>query len=513
MMEDSSNKNSLFKSTIIVAGLTSVSRVIGLIRDVLISNVLGVSYITDIFIVALRIPNIFRRITAEGAFSSAFIPMFSKKLTSAKISAIKFSEDILFVSLIVMILITSLLQILMPFIIYFIAYGFTDDPVKFDLAINFSRITTPYILLISLSSIGIGILNSIGRYFASSFAPIIFNAVLVFILLLPINNITSVGYFMSFGVIISGIIQFLLVFYFLYKSGYKLNLKRPENLNLINKFSVVAKPQIITGLVMQANIVLSGIIASFVEGGISILYYAERLYQLPLALFGISIGTVLLPTLSSLDIKKDFDKINSVITNIIKFSLIMIIPSAVGLSVISVPLISVIYEHGMFSEINTVNVSKALMAFSLGLPAFVLIKVYLPIFYSIGDTKTPLFYSIISISINLILALALFNSIGIIGIALSTSISSWLNLFLLIGGSKKYNINIPQEKIYRDLFKIILSVIFMSLYIVIISKFLIHLPLILQLVFLVISGALIYFLALFVLGVFNKNDIIKIIQN
>jgi len=512
-MTDSSNKNSLFKPTLLVAGLTSLSRIVGLIRDVLISNVLGVSYITDIFIVALRIPNIFRRITAEGAFSSAFIPIFSKKLTLNKISAIKFSEDILFASLVVMILITSLLQILMPFIIYFIAYGFIDDPVKFNLAINFSRITTPYILLVSLSSIGIGILNSLGRYFASSFVPIIFNAVLVSVLLLPIDNITSVGYLMSFGVIISGIIQFILVFYFLYKSGYILKLKRPENLNLINKFSVVAKPQIITGLVMQANIVLSGIIASFVEGGISILYYAERLYQLPLALFGISIGTVLLPTLSSLDIRKDFDKINPIITNIIKFSLIMIIPSAVGLSIISVPLISVIYEHGMFSEINTVNVSKALIAFSLGLPAFVLIKIYLPIFYSIGDTKTPLFYSIISISINLILALLLFQPIGIVGIALSTSISSWLNLFLLMSGSKKYNINISLEKIYRDLFKIILSVIFMSLYIIIISKFLFHLPLISQLVFLVISASIIYFLVLFVLGVFNKNDIISIIKN
>ena len=401
----------------------------------------------------------------------------------------------------------------MPFIIYFIAYGFIDDPVKFDLAVNFSRITTPYILLVSLSSIGIGILNSLGRYFVSSFVPIIFNAVLVFVLLLPIDNITSVGYLMSFGVIISGIIQFILVFYFLYKNGYILNLKRPENLNLINKFSVVAKPQIITGLVMQANIILSGIIASFVEGGISILYYAERLYQLPLALFGISIGTVLLPTLSSLDIRKDFDKINPVITNIIKFSLIMIIPSAVGLSIISVPLISVIYEHGMFSEINTVNVSKALIAFSMGLPAFVLIKIYLPIFYSIGDTKTPLFYSIISISINLILALLLFQPIGIVGIALSTSISSWLNLFLLMSGSKKYNINISLEKIYRDLFKIILSVIFMSLYIIIISKFLFRIPLISQLVFLVISASIIYFLVLFVLGVFNKNDIINIIKN
>ncbi len=512
-MRDSAHKNSLFKSTLVVASLTSVSRVVGLIRDVLISNVLGVSYITDIFVVALRIPNIFRRITAEGAFSSAFIPMFSKKLSSNKISAIKFSEDILFVSLVVMILITSLLQILMPFIIYFIAFGFANDPIKFDLAINFSRITTPYILLISLSSIGIGILNSIGRYFASSFAPIIFNFVLVFILLLPINDITAVGYFMSFGVTISGIIQFLLVFYFLYKSGYILNLKKPDNLHLINKFSITAKPQIITGLVMQANIVLSGIIASFVEGGISILYYAERLYQLPLALFGISIGTVLLPTLSSLDIKKDFNKINPVITNIIKFSLIMIIPSAVGLSIISAPLISVIYEHGMFSEINTVNVSKALIAFSFGLPAFVLIKIYLPIFYSIGDTRTPLFYSIISISINLILALALFKPIGIIGIALSTSISSWLNLFLLMVGLKKYNISISLEKIYSDLLKIILSVVFMALNIIIISKFLIHLPLILQLVVMVLSGAFIYFLVLFVLGVFNKNDIITIIKN
>ena len=148
-MADNAEKKSLFRPTLIVAGLTSLSRVVGLIRDILISNVLGVSYITDIFIVALRIPNIFRRITAEGAFSAAFIPMFSKKLISNKISAIKFSEDILFMSLIIMISITSVLQIFMPFFIYFIAYGFTNDPIKYDLAINFSRITAPYILLIS----------------------------------------------------------------------------------------------------------------------------------------------------------------------------------------------------------------------------------------------------------------------------------------------------------------------------------------------------------------------------
>ena len=211
------------------------------------------------------------------------------------------------------------------------------------------------------------------------------------------------------------------------------------------------------------------------------LYYAERLYQLPLALFGISIGTVLLPTLSGLDIKKDLDKFNLVIRNIIKFSLIMIIPSAVGLSIISVPLISVIYEHGMFNQVNTINVAKALIAFSLGLPAFVLIKIYLPIFYSLGDTRTPLFYSIISVFINLGIALALFKPLGIIGIAISTSTSSWINLFLLIRGSKKYRINISTKKLYRDFFKIIFSVIFMSCYILVISDYIGYLHIILQL--------------------------------
>ena len=321
------------------------------------------------------------------------------------------------------------------------------------------------------------------------------------------------GYLLSFGVTFSGVIQFLLVFYFLSKSGYKLNLRKPENLNLIYKFSTIARPQIITGLAIQANIVLSGIIASFVEGGISILYYAERLYQLPLALFGISIGTVLLPTLSGLDIKKDLDKFNLVIRNIIKFSLIMIIPSAVGLSIISVPLISVIYEHGMFNQVDTINVSKALIAFSLGLPAFVLIKIYLPIFYSLGDTRTPLFYSIISIFINLGIALALFKPLGIIGIAISTSISSWINLFLLIKGSKKYRINISTEKLYRDFFKIVFSVIIMSFYILVISDYIGYLHIILQLLILVFSGAFIYFLILFVLGVLNKNDIINFVKN
>ena len=170
-----------------------------------------------------------------------------------------------------------------------------------------------------------------------------------------------------------------------------------------------------------------------------------------------------MPTLSNLDIKKDLNKINPVISNTIKFALIMIIPSAVGLSIISAPIISVIYEHGMFSELNTLNVSKVLIAFSTGLPAFVIIKIYLPIFYSLGDTKTPLFYSLISIALNLILAILLFNSLGVVGIALSTYISSWINFVLLVLGSEKYKIKISSKRLKMDLFKIILSTAFMAL--------------------------------------------------
>jgi putative peptidoglycan lipid II flippase len=248
----------------------------------------------------------------------------------------------------------------------------------------------------------VGILNSIGKYSVASLSPVILNILLIIALALPSDDILLTGYFLSFAVMLSGFLQFILIFLTLRKNRYSLELRRPKNYDQINKFMKLANPQIITGLILQANILLSGAIASFAQGGISTLYFAERLYQLPLALFGISIGTVLLPTLSSLHIKNDIAEINLVVRRSVKFALIMSIPAATGLMIISVPIITLIYQHGLFNELNTILVSKTLIAFSIGLPAFILIKIYLPIFYSMGDTKNPLRYSLISTAINII---------------------------------------------------------------------------------------------------------------
>ena len=346
-------KNSLFKSTFTVAILTLVSRFAGLIRDILISNILGVTMVADAFFTALRLPNIFRRITAEGAFSAVFVPIFSKRLLVSKGNAINFSQDILFVLIISVATIACLLQILMPLFIYLMAYGFSDDPIKFNLSIIYSRITAPYILFISLSSLGIGILNSLGRYSITSLSPIILNFFLIAALLLPSKDIFMTGYLLSFAVTIAGLFQFIIIFITLRAFGFSLRLKKPKEYDKINRFWDRAKPQVGTGLVLQVNILISGVIASFSQGGISTLYYAERLYQLPLALFGISLGTVLLPTLSSLNIKDDLEEMTLVIKKSVKFALIMSFPSAIGLSIISIPLISLIYQHGLFNEINT----------------------------------------------------------------------------------------------------------------------------------------------------------------
>ncbi len=511
-MKKGLKKFSLFRSTFIVASLTALSRIAGLIRDVLISNVLGVSFVADAFIVALRLPNIFRRITAEGAFSAAFVPIFSKKLLEGKASSINFSQDILYVLTISIIIITSLLQLLMPLVMYLMAYGFSSDIAKFELAIIYSRITVLYILFISLSSLGVGILNSIGKYSVASLSPVILNILLIIALLLPSDDILLTGYFLSFAVMLSGFFQFILIFLTLRKNRYSLKFRRPKNYGQINKFMKLANPQIITGLILQANILLSGAIASFAQGGISTLYYAERLYQLPLALFGISMGTVLLPTLSSLNIKNDIAEINLVVRRSVKFALIMSIPAATGLMIISVPIITLIYQHGLFDELNTILVSKTLIAFSFGLPAFILIKIYLPIFYSTGDTKNPLRYSLISAAINIFMALFLFSKYGIIGIALSTSFSSWVNFLLLSNKSKSFMISVFSARLYFDLVKVIFSSTVMAYAIFFLLNILTDFSIASQILIITPMGMLIYFLILFLLGVLNKNDILNIIS-
>ena len=331
------------RNIFIVSFFTAMSRLLGLVRDMLFSRVIGISYVADAFFLALRIPNIFRRITSEGAFAASFIPIFSRDFLKNRNKSINFAESILFYMIVTITVLVLLAQILMPLLIYLLAGGFSENQTKLDIAISYSRLTLPYIIFISLSSLGSAIINNQGKFFVTSLAPIFLNIFLIMALLFPDLNIIDRGFLLSFAVSISGLVHFLLIFYILKKQNFSLRFIRKKRDKSLRDFSNLAWPQTISGFAVQFNILISGFISSFKEGGISILYYAERLYQLPLALIGISIGTVILPHLASLNINKQKEEIKSLINNTLKFALVLIIPATFGLIVLSEIVVSVIY--------------------------------------------------------------------------------------------------------------------------------------------------------------------------
>lgn len=508
-----SKKENPSRNIFIVSFFTAVSRILGLIRDMLFSRLIGISYVADAFFIALRLPNIFRRITAEGAFSASFIPIFSKEFFISKRNSIRFSEDILYYMIISITLLTIFVQILMPLVIYILAGGFNQNLTKLELAISYSRITLPYIIFISLSSLGSAIINSRGRFFATSLTPIFLNLFLIGALLIPVSDLVHRGFLLSFAVSFSGIIHFVMIFFLLSKRGFSLNLRKPKKNESINKFSNLARPQTISGLAIQFNILISGFIASFKEGGISILYYAERLYQFPLALIGISIGAVILPYLASLNLDNQKDELKNILRNTLKIALVLIIPASIGLIVLSNLIVSVIYEYGVFGSYEVGIVSNALIGFSFGLPAFVLIRIFSSIFYSMSDTRNPLFYSLVAISINILLSIPMFIYFGIIGIGYATSIASWIHALIFYFKLKEILLFQFNRGLVLDLVKILISSSFMGIFIYYFhDKFIFLFPVI-SLFILVLIGIIIYFSILFLVGVYTKDDIKTFTKN
>ena len=500
----------LIKSIFTVSFFTGLSRVFGLIRDMLLSRIIGISFVADVFIIALRFANIFRRITAEGAFSAAFVPLFFSEREKSKKDSIKFSEDILYYLLISLTLVTILTQVFMPLIIYFFAGGFNKDPSKLDLAITFSRLTLPYIIFISLSSLGSAILNAKGKYSITSVSPILLNIFLILALIIPQEDLINKGYLLSLAVSVSGVFHFAVIFYFLGQEGYTLKLRKPKEKSSLNKFSKLAWPQIISGIFLQLNIVVSGLIASFFNGGISILYYAERLYQLPLALIGISIGTVILPMLSSLNIKNQMNEFEIVVNDALKFSLMLIIPATASFIILSSLMVESIYQYGVFGNEGTKVVATTLIGFSIGLPAYVLIKILSSVFYSLSDTRTPLIYNIVAIVTNISLSIPLFLYSGVVGIAYATSISAWLNAIMLIVRLHFISIKIFKKEFSINIIKIITSTILMSFILIFTIDRIYILGPIIALILLIIIGLCVYFAGLFLMGVYKKSDITRL---
>ena len=433
---------SLVRATGTIGGLTLVSRVLGLVRDVLFARYVGAGFASDCFQIAFRLPNLFRALFAEGAFSAAFIPMFSRTLASGTGAAAPdghgnlaagraFAEAVLAVLLPLLIVFTVVMVALAAPVVWAMTGGFPDAPPdKVRLAIEFTRITFPYLLLISVVSLLGGILNSIGRFWVNAAAPILLNVALI-VGLVVFHGATPVASarVQSAAVTVAGVLQFVWLAWACHRAGIDLRLRLPKLTPPVRELLRRIGPAALGAGAVQINLVIStSLAARFLgQGAISYLYYADRLNQLPLGLVGIGIGTVLLPTLSrQLAGKLDRQAMHTQ-NRAIELVLLLTLPAAAALVVSALPIVRTLFEHGRFTASDSVATAAALSAFSLGLPAYVLIKVLTPGFYARGDTRTPVRIAVASMLVNLAGNLGLIWSLGFVGIALSTAAAAWVN--------------------------------------------------------------------------------------
>ena len=459
----------LVKSTGTFGFYTIISRLLGYLRDVLLAIFLGTSIFADAFFVAFRIPNTFRRLFAEGTFNAAFVPSYASEALKSKSKSNIFANEIFNLLFLGLLFLVLLAEVFMPIFVSFIAPGFVENTEKIELAIDLTRITFPFLLFVSLSSFFGAILNSHNKFAAASGAPIILNLILISILFFGKYLNDELIYYLSYGVSIAGLLQLI----FLYKFTSKFfvinfNLKFKFN-NKVKNFFKKLLPSIFSSGVTQINILVGTIIASFQASAVSYLYYADRIYQINLAIAGIAIGVVVLPQLSKHVYLKKKEKILKIQNKALELSMFLSLPASVALLIGSEEIISALFGYGSFNEIAVFNSAKALYYFALGLPAFAFIKVFSTFFFANNDTKTPFYISLISVILNVVISVYYFKSIGFIIIPIATTIASWFNSIVLFIYLKNRNL-FKFNKIFLIKF---LKIIFASIIMGICFKYLI----------------------------------------
>ncbi len=511
----------LFRSFFTVSFYTFLSRILGFVRDICIAKFLGSTITSDAFFVAFRLPSFFRRVLAEGAYSAALIPVFSGIIIDSKNDkeASDFVENTMSLLLFVTILLTFIFYFGMPYIIQILAPGFSSNKEAFDLAVHFGKIIFPYLIFISLVAHFTSIINVHGKFAAGAFTPAILNISFILSLFILTPQLSSAGHALSYGVLIGGLFQFIFMYNALLKF-YRPRIRIPQLNKRLKKFFLLFFPGFIGSGIIQLNIIIGTIIASFLPvGAISHIYYADRLNQFPLAIFGIAMGVVLLPSLSKAIKNNNKKEIDDTQNRSLEFSLLISLPSAVGLFILSFPIIHILFERGAFLYEDTIYTAQVLSIFSLGLPAYILIKVLITCFFAREDTKIPLYISILSVSINIALSLLLIDTMREMGIALATAISAWVNVFFLFF-ILKYKKNITLDNTFIiNFFKIIISVFVMFCGCYALNKIvfnnLINSDFLLKvggLFFIIICSKIIYLTMIFVLKVITINDIKGYIQ-
>ncbi len=424
----------LVRATATIGSLTLVSRIAGFARDVLMARFIGAGMAADAFLIAFRLPNLFRALFAEGAFAAAFVPMFNRQVGADSgdlANAQRFAEDVLAILLPVLVIFTGIMVIAASPVVWALTGGFPDaSPQKFALAVDFTRLTFPYLLLISLVSLMGGILNSIGRFWVNAAAPILLNLALIIGLLVfhGTSDIESARV-QALCVSFAGILQFVWLLWSCARADIRLQLRLPQLGQKVRQLLRIVGPAALGAGAVQFNLLISTALAArfLPEGAVSFLYYADRLNQLPLGLIGIGVGTALLPALSrALGAGNDSAAAHTQ-NRAIELVLLLTLPAAAALTVSALPIIRTLLEHGRFGAADTIATADALAAFSLGLPAYVLIKVLTPGFHARQDTKMPVRIAVASMLVNLIGNLLLIWRFGHVGIALSTAVAAWVN--------------------------------------------------------------------------------------
>lgn len=429
---------SLLQSAMKVGGLTLVSRTLGFVRDQLIAFTVGTGPVAEAFFVAQRLPNLFRALFAEGAFNNAFVPQFARKAEGEGIDrAFAFARETLSVLLAWMVIFTGLAMVFMPWLMPLLAPGFRGNSDKMALATELTRISFPYLGMMSLTALFGGILNSMNRFAAPAAAPIFLNIVVILMTLLAwylgLGNTPETGRFLAWAVTLSGVIQLGLLMVSAAYAGAHVAPTFPRLTADVKRVLVLSAPGLISGGITQVNLLIATMLATGFPGGVAFLYYADRLFQLPLGLIGVATGVVLLPALSRKLRAGDERGARDSQNRALEFALFLTLPAAAALIIIGRPILHTVFEHGEFTRADTFNVAPVLAAFALGLPAFTLTKIFQPGFYAREDTKTPMYFAITAVAVNIAASLILSRYMAHVGIALATSIASWVNAALLIG--------------------------------------------------------------------------------
>ena len=456
----------LLSSATVFSFYTLISRMLGYIRDILIAIFLGASIYADVFFVAFRLPNTFRRLFAEGTFNAAFIPSFTSEKLKGKKEGKKFADEVLSILFLVLLLIIIIAEIFMPFLVYLIAPGFYSNIDKFNIAVEFTRITFPFLLFVSLSSFFSGILNSHNKFAAAAAAPIILNIVLISSLIASYYLNLEFAKNLSYGVTLAGIVQLIFLIIFT-KKYYKPSIIFKKKVSLkVRFFLKKLLPSIFSSGVTQVNILIGTIIASFETSAVSYLYYADRIYQINLAIAGIAVGTVSLPILSKALKRKNFLIISKIQNRSLELSLLLSIPASLGLIIASEQIVNSLFGYGSFSEKDIEITASALKYFAYGVPAFALIKVLSNFFFARDNTKTPFNLSLFVVTLNIAISLIFFKEVGFIIIPIATSVSTWIGVILYFILLMKNKSLIIEPRLLKSTVKIIFSVVLMSIVLV-----------------------------------------------